>query len=185
VTVYVVSGAPRSGTSMLMRMLAEGGGNILADAQRPADSDNPRGYFELEAVKGTATDTSWTAQANGRIVKVISWLLPHLPSSLEYRVLFMHRNLEQVVRSQRAMLARLAPTLDQSDEDARRALVDHLAEIAIWLESAPHIRILGVSYERVLFEPEPQVARILAFLELDLDASAMVRAIEPALRRQR
>jgi hypothetical protein len=170
---------------MMMRMLADGGGEILTDSRRTADSDNPRGYYELEAVKGTAADSSWTAQAPGRIVKVISWLLPHLPSSLEYRVLFMHRDLDQVVRSQRAMLERLAPTIDQSDQDARRALASHLAEIAIWLETTPHMRVLGVSYERVIADPGPQVARILEFLGLDLDASAMVRAIEPALRRQR
>lgn len=183
--VYLVSGVPRSGTSMMMRMLAEGGAGILVDGKRAADLDNPRGYFELEAVKGTARDQAWSAEAPGRVVKVISSLLPHLPDTLSYRVLFMHRSLDQVVRSQRAMLERLAPEVVQTDADARRALADHLVEIETWLETARHMKVLGVNFERVISEPEAQVARILGFLEMDLDASAMVRAIEPALRRQR
>ncbi|MGE3544635.1 MAG: sulfotransferase family protein, partial [Kofleriaceae bacterium] len=98
--VFVVSGLPRSGTSMMMRMLAEGGAPILADATRRPDADNPRGYYELEAVKRTARDASWVADAPGRVVKVISSLLPHLPTEWTYRVLFMRRSIDQVVRSQ-------------------------------------------------------------------------------------
>ena len=183
--VYVVSGLPRSGTSMMMRMLAEGGAPILADGQRVADSDNPRGYFELEAVKGTARDTSWTRDAPGNVVKVISSLLPHLPQGLDYRVVFMRRSLDNVVRSQRVMLDRLAANVDQTEEAARRALAEHLVEIESWFETARHMRVLGVSYERVLAEPAPQIERIVRFLELDLDRAAMLRAVEPALQRQR
>lgn len=183
--MYVVSGLPRSGTSMMMRMLAEGGAPILSDGQRIADPDNPRGYYELEAVKGSARDTSWIESAPGRVVKVISSLLPHLPATLTYRVLFMRRTLDHVVRSQRAMLDRLAAGVDQSDEAARRALADHLVELDTWLEAARHVRMLGVSYERVLADPEPEIRRIVGFLELDLDLAAMRRAVEPALQRQR
>lgn len=182
---YVVSGLPRSGTSMMMRMLALGGATLLADGRRIADRDNPRGYYELDAVKATARDASWTRDAPGRVVKVVSALLPHLPPALRYRVVFLRRNLDQVVRSQRAMLDRLAPELAQSDAAARRALGDHLVEIEAWLETAAHMQVLGVSYERVLADPEPQVQRIVRFLELDLDVPAMLRAIEPGLQRQR
>jgi hypothetical protein len=170
---------------MMMRMLAEGGAPILADGQREADSDNPRGYYELEAVKGTARDATWSREAPGKVVKVISSLLPHLPKTLSYRVLFMRRNLDQVVRSQRAMLDRLAADVKQADEDARRALADHLVEIDTWFETASHVRMLGVSYERVLADPAPQIERIIQFLELELDAAAMLRAVEPGLQRQR
>src|SRR5690606_36045182 len=97
--VYIVSGLPRSGTSMMMRMLAAGGLPVLTDEVREADSDNPRGYFELEAVKGSAKDASWVRQAPGKAVKVISYLLRSLPADLEYRVVFMRRSLDQVVRS--------------------------------------------------------------------------------------
>lgn len=178
---------------MMMRMLAEGGAAILADDQRAADSDNPRGYFELEAVKGTARDASWVREAPGKLVKVISALLPHLPATATYRVVFMRRSLDHVVRSQRAMLDRLelagdphASASNMGDEaSARRALAEHIVELDSWLETAHHMRVLGVSYERVLAQPEIEIERIVRFLELELDRTAMLRAIEPALRRQR
>lgn len=171
---------------MMMRMLAEGGAPILADGKRTADPDNPRGYYELEAVKGTARDASWVREAPGRVVKVISSLLPHLPATYSYRVVFMRRSLDQVVRSQRAMLERLSTTPEGEDEKlARQALAEHVVEIESWLEGARHMRVLGVSYERVLAQPEPEIARLLKFLELDLDAAAMLRAVEPDLQRQK
>lgn len=185
-TVFVVSGLPRSGTSMMMRMLAEGGARILADARRIADADNPRGYFELEAVKATARDTSWAEQARGRCVKVISTLLRHLPVDRNYRVILMRRSLDQVVRSQRAMLERLGSTpLEDQEDTARRSQLEHLVELESWLQSARHMKVLGVSYERVLAQPDKEIERVIAFLDLDLDAAAMRRAVEPALQRQK
>jgi len=183
--VYVVSGLPRSGTSMMMRMLVAGGMAALTDERRAADSDNPRGYFELEAVKGTARDASWTRDASGKLVKVISYLLPHLPPTYTYRVVFLRRTLDQVVRSQRAMLDRLEAGVEQADATARTALAEHLVELDTWLESAGHVKLLGVSYEKVLADPAAQSARIAAFLERELDVDAMARAVEPALQRQR
>src|SRR5262245_33652253 len=95
--VYVVSGLPRSGTSMMMGMLVAGGLPVLADGRRVSDVDNPRGYFELEAVKGSEKDTAWVADAGGKVVKVISYLLRALPDDRDYRVVFMRRSLDQVV----------------------------------------------------------------------------------------
>ena len=183
--VYVVSGLPRSGTSMLMRMLAAGGMPILDDGRRGADPDNPRGYFELEAVKGTARDASWIRAAPGKAVKVISYLLPHLPSDLEYRVLFLRRDLAQVVRSQRAMLDRLGAGLEETDARARGALAEHLAEVESWLDGKPHIRRLGVGHARVLADPRREAERMAAFLDVALDPDAMAGAVEPGLWRQR
>jgi hypothetical protein len=166
-------------------MLAAGGLPVLADDRRLADEDNPRGYFELEAVKGSARDATWARGAAGRAVKVISYLLPHLPTELEYRVVFMRRGLDQVVRSQRAMLERLGTAPEGGSEaDARRALADHLVEIEAWLETARHVHVLGVSYEKVLAEPAVQVDRVAAFLPVALDRAAMIAAVEPGLRRQ-
>jgi hypothetical protein len=170
---------------MAMRMLAAGGLPVLADERRGADSDNPRGYFELEAVKSTARDASWVRAAPGRAVKVISQLLPALPIGYDYRVVFLRRPLEQIVRSQRVMLERIAGPVVQADDEARRMLAEHLVDIDAWLATARHVRWLGVSYERVLAEPRAQAARIARFLERDLDVDAMAAAIEPALHRQR
>lgn len=171
---------------MMMRMLAEGGAPILADARRTADADNPRGYYELDAVKATARDASWIARANGRCVKVISALLPHLPSDRTYRVLLMRRGLDQVVRSQRAMLERLGKTLPGEQEaTARQAQREHLVELESWLHGARHMKVLGVSYERTLAQPAKEIERVIGFLELELDAAAMRRAVEPGLQRQK
>ena len=183
--IYVVSGLPRSGTSMMMRMLAAGGLPLLQDGRREADSDNPRGYFELEAVKGSAVDASWVAAAPGKVVKVISYLLRSLPSHHQYRVVFMRRTLDQVVRSQRVMLERLAQPLPQADDEARRALAEHVVDVETFLDGAPHIRRLGIAYERVLAEPRLQAQRIAGFLQVGLDVDAMAAAVEPGLRRQR
>ncbi len=184
--VYVVSGLPRSGTSMVMRMLAAGGLPVLEDGQRSADPDNPRGYFELEAVKGSARDVSWVSAAAGKTVKVISYLLPHLPADREYRVVFMRRDLDQVVRSQRAMLERLGTAEGQaSDERARAELAEHLVDVEAWLEGAAHVRWCPVGYARVLADPRREAERMADFVGAPLDVDAMLRAVEPGLWRQR
>ena len=183
--VYVVSGLPRSGTSMLMRMLEAGGLAVLADGARAADRDNPRGYYELDAIKGTAFDASWVRAAGGKAVKVISYLLRYLPADLEYRVLFLRRELDQVVRSQRTMLERLGQPVGETDGEARRLLAEHLVDVEAWLETAAHVRRLGVSHARVLSDPRGESERIARFLGRELDLDAMARAVEPALWRQR
>jgi hypothetical protein len=170
---------------MMMRMLAAGGLPVLSDGRRAADADNPRGYFELQAARRTAYDPAWVDGARGRVVKVTSDLLPHLPTHLAYRVVFMRRPLEQVLRSQRAMLERLDEPSRHTAEQAHRALAKHLVEVEAWLEVAAHMRALPVEYEDVLAEPTPQVVRITQFLERDLRLAAMTGAVEPALRRQR
>ncbi len=183
--VYVVSGLPRSGTSMIMRMLAAGGLPVLDDGRREADPDNPRGYFELEAVKGSERDASWVRTAPGKTVKVISYLLRHLPADLEYKVVFMRRDLDQVVRSQRVMLQRLGAPPGPGDEEARAELAEHLVDVEAWLEGAPHMRWCGVGYARVLAEPRREAERVARFLDTPLDIDAMARAVEPDLWRQR
>lgn len=184
--IYVVSGLPRSGTSMMMGMLAAGGLPVLADGRRASDVDNPRGYFELEAVKGSEKDTAWVADAGGKVVKVISYLLTSLPADRDYRVVFMRRSLDQVVSSQRAMLERLAaPARDGDDAAAREMLAEHLVDLETWFESAPHVQRIGVNYERVLADPRREAARIAAFLGAPLDIDAMCRHVEPALQRQK
>jgi hypothetical protein len=169
---------------MMMRMLEAGGLPVLCDAHRTADDDNPRGYYELDAVKRTAIDSSWVEAAAGKVVKVISHVLPQLPADRPYRVLFLRRPLDQVVRSQRVMLQRRGEPVGD-DDDAYRLMAEHLVDIDAWLETAPHVRSLGVGYQRVLADPRGQAARIAAFFGVDLDIGAMASTIEPALHRQR
>jgi len=170
---------------MMMQMLIAGGLPALVDDAREADTDNPRGYFELDAVKRTALDASWLRGARGKVVKVISFLLSSLPTDLEYRIVFVRRNLDHVVRSQAAMLARRGRDVRQSELQARATLAEHLVDVETWFEQARHVRALGVSYERVLAAPAAEVERIATFLGVPLDRDAMARAVEPTLCRQR
>src|SRR5437868_1127771 len=112
----IVSGLPRSGTSMMMRMLEAGGMPVLTDKVRSADEDNPNGYFEFEAVKRTKQDASWLDDSGGRAVKMVYRLLYDLPVNRNYRVLFMRRNLKEVLASQREMLRRKDPDADAADD---------------------------------------------------------------------
>jgi hypothetical protein len=105
--IVVVSGLPRSGTSMMMKMLEAGGIPVLTDYEREADEDNPKGYFEFERVKNLKDgDDAWLPQAKGKVVKVIAALLTDLPSSYEYEVIFMRRAMPEILASQRQMLIR-------------------------------------------------------------------------------
>ncbi len=195
--VTIVSGLPRSGTSMMMRMLEAGGIETLTDAVRAADTDNPRGYFEYEPVKKLDEDASWMGIARGKAVKVVSFLLAHLPKENEYAILFMERNVEEVLASQRAMLEhRVAQgRLDRNaadqdrllEEDARlqQSYIKHLRQVCQWLETQQNIRTLFVEHKRALQAPEDTAHDIAAFLHCPLDITAMVSAVEPALYRQR
>jgi sulfotransferase family protein len=184
--ITVVSGIPRSGTSLMMQMMSAGGMPVLTDGQRSADDNNPRGYFELEAVKSLARNQDVLAQAEGKVVKVISSLLPSLPKHLEYRVIFMCRPLEEVVSSQNRMLERLGkevpPTLTGA---VIAAFKEHLRKVRSWLSQQPNIKVLYVDYPAIVQAPEEQVAKICAFLGRELDGAAMIRQIERSLHREK
>jgi hypothetical protein len=184
--VTIVSGVPRSGTSMMLRMLAAGGLEILTDGVRGADADNPHGYFEWEPVKSLKRDGAWVAGAVGRGVKVIYYSLADLPAGYRYRVLFMHRDLDEVLASQAAMLQRRGVT-DPSPDDAtmKRLFENELREIADWLAARPAFSVLNVEYAGVLASPLEQARRVNEFLGGDLDCAAMAGMVDPQLYRRR
>jgi len=185
-TVVVVSGLPRSGTSMMMQLLAAGGVPILSDGTRAADEDNPRGYLEYEAAK-RAHDNTWLNEAQGKGVKLVAQLLPNLASGPDYRIIFMERNLGEVVASQSAMLRRnhaagttlsdrrLAATYRAQINAARRVLQRH----------GDRLSVLGIDYHEALADPAGTARRVNAFLGGTFDEAAMQRAIDPSLRRQK
>lgn len=180
--VVIVSGLPRTGTSLMMQMLAAGGIEPLTDGVRAADEDNPRGYFEIERVKRLQQDATWLAEARGKAVKVISQLLFALPPTERYRVLFLERNLDEVLASQARMLARTGRTGGDADK-VRAAFVSHLARLEQWLPSQTHLTTLRVNYAEAVAAPQATADRVNAFLGGGLDAQAMVAAVEPALYR--
>jgi hypothetical protein len=183
--ITVVSGLPRSGTSMMMRALSAGGLPALADGQREADEDNPHGYFELESVKRTVRDGSWIAEARGKVVKVIARLLTDLPAGERFKIVFMRRDLDEVLRSQRKMLERRGEPPGPPDEEMRRLLLGHVLETEDWLRTRPEMETLYVSYNRMVADPRPQAERINRFLGGSLDVDRMVAAVDANLYRQR
>jgi hypothetical protein len=188
--ITVVSGLPRSGTSLMMKMLEAGGLPVLVDHERQADVDNPQGYYEFERVKGLETgDTTWLTDAPGKAVKVISALLPHLPSDYHYHVLFMERELSEVLASQRKMLQHRAAADAPDDQTLKALLVRHLHDTRTWLTRQPHLTALYVPYKALLHDPKAQIQRIANFVNTSrdsaLDPAAMHQVIDPTLYRNR
>jgi hypothetical protein len=184
--ITVVSGLPRSGTSLVMQMLSAGGMSVLADDIRGPDDDNPAGYFEFEPVKRTRSDASWVPAATGKAVKVIYLLLADLPLGFSYRVIFVRRNLDEVVRSQQAMLQRRGEAgAGLEAAELARVFARQLDKIEAWLIRQSSISVMFLDYSSVVSDPQPQVERIRDFLGVDLDTSAMSAAVNPKLYRHR
>lgn len=184
--ITIVSGVPRSGTSMMLRMLAAGGMSILSDGVRRPDEDNPHGYFEWEKVKSLRQDASWLAGASGKGVKVIYHWLYDLPLEHRYRVVFMRRDLDEVLASQAAMLLRRG-NAGKSPDDAtmKRLFEEELREIGDWLARQSAFELLNVDYRAVLTSPAQQAEQVNAFLGGSLDSQAMAAMVDPALYRRR
>jgi len=183
-TITVVAGLPRSGTSMMMQMLEAGGVPILTDGKRTADEDNPRGYYEFEPATRLQKDASWLSEAKGKAVKIVAQLLPHLKPGLAYRVVFMVRAMEEVLRSQQVMLERQGrhgAGLDK--EKLAKVYARSLVQIRQVL-AARGIPTLHVRFDDCMERPADTAARLNAFLGGTLDSQAMARAVAPELRRQ-
>jgi hypothetical protein len=185
-SITVVTGIPRSGTSLLMQMLAAGGLPVLGDGVRAPDADNPRGYFEFEPAKRLASDASWLIRAEGRAVKIVHTLVPSLPPNRRYRVLLVRRRLDEVLASQRAMLARRGEPSDPEGE-ARLlpALRAQLARLERWLEAREGLGWLRIDHAGLIADPKAAARSIAAFLDGGLDDAAMAACVDPALHRQR
>ncbi len=184
--VSIVSGLPRSGTSMMMKMLEAGGLQALTDNLRTPDEDNPNGYYEEERVKQLAKDNRWVPQARGRLLKVIAMLLRHLPPTEQYRVVFMMREMDEILASQVQMLKRRNEPIDAVQKEEMARLFDvHLRDVRSWLERQSNFKTLYVGYNDALTAPELQAARINRFFSGRLDEQAMAEVVDPRLYRQR
>ena len=185
--VVVVSGLPRSGTSMAMKMLEAGGVTVVTDGARSADIDNPKGYFEDDRVLDLAKseDKAWLRDARGKAVKIISYLLRHLPPDNNYRVLFMRREISEVLASQAKMLDRRGEEQSTDDDSMREFFETDLWKANYHIKRAPHIEALDVHYRQVLEDPVPHARRIAEFLGRDLDIEAMASIVDPELYRNR
>jgi len=184
--IIVVSGLPRSGTSMMMKMLAEGGLPTVVDALRQADEDNPNGYFEIEASKSLKDgEKKWLYAAQGKVVKVISYLLEFLPDDLSYDVIFMEREISEVLASQRKMLQRRNEISTLTDAEMETQFREHLRAVKYWAARKPNMRILFVKYSQMVDAPETLCKSIVDFLEIPLDLKAMQSVPNQSLYRNR
>lgn len=183
--ITVVSGLPRSGTSLVMQMLKAGGIPILGDELRPADEDNPRGYLEYAKVKSLERDATWMSEAEGKAVKIISFLLPKLPSEFEYRVIFVRRNLTEILRSQEKMLERRGQPPGPSAEIMAAHFEKHLQTVEQWLSGQSNIQVLYCHHAELMDRPAEVVAAIPQFLKLRMNTEAMAACVDPDLHRQR
>ena len=185
--VIVVSGLPRSGTSMMMKMLDATGLPIMTDHQRTADQDNPKGYFEYERVKDLAeeTDKSWVRDARGKVLKVISHLLEALPDDNFYRVILMRRDFDEIIASQNKMLVRRAEENPIEDAAAKEAYIRHLVDLRFMVRRRPNFEMIEVHFTQALQASRTFVAEVSAFLGGQLDTAAMTTVIDPDLYRNR
>jgi hypothetical protein len=185
-TIIVVSGLPRSGTSMMMKMLAEGGLPILTDAIREADNDNPNGYYEFESVKKLPEgQTGWLADANHKAVKVISALLEHLPPSYRYKIIFMEREPGEILASQQKMLANRNQKSEVSDADLQEQFQKHLAAIKYWLARQPNMEVMYVNYNKMMAGPENYCQAVANFVAVPVNISKMLAVPNERLYRNR
>ncbi len=182
--IIVVSGLPRSGTSLMMQMLDSGGVEVVTDNVRTADTDTPRGYYEYERVKKIKQDAAWLPATRGKAFKMVSQLLYDLPAGERYRIVFMERDLDEVLVSQEKMLARLGrPAAPR--EEMKRAYKVHLQKLLEWLWRQANMEILCVSYNDLMERPAEQAARVSQFLGGEPDAEKRAASVDPSLYRNR
>jgi hypothetical protein len=184
--IIVVSGLPRSGTSMMMKMLEEGGIPILTDAIRSADDDNPNGYYEFELVKKLPEgQNKWLADANHKVVKIISALLEHLPVNYRYKIIFMEREPREILASQQKMLANRNEKSEISDAEMQEQFQKHLSAIKYWLARQPNMDVMYVDYNNMISKPENYCQAVADFIAIPVDVSKMLAVPNERLYRNR
>jgi len=184
--IIIVSGLPRSGTSMMMKMLDAAGIAPLTDHIRTADDDNPKGYYEFERAKNLKEgDVAWLPDAQGKAVKIIGALLVELPPNYPYRVLFMRRKMDEILASQNKMLERRDKEQKVDDENISNLFLKHITQVETWMQNQPDLHYLDVDYNDMLKDPRPQLEAINQFLGGELDVDAMSAIVDPDLYRQR
>jgi len=184
--ITVVSGLPRSGTSLMMNMLEKGGLVPLTDHLRKPDEDNPRGYYEFERVKKLPDDTGWLPEAKGKVVKILAELVKYLPPGYRYRMVFMMRNIDEIIASQRKMMERRGEGPDDSSDEEMAALLRrYLKMLKQEVNSREDTEVCYISYNDLMTDPDPCMDELLEFFDGKLDRTRMREAIDARLYRNR
>jgi hypothetical protein len=167
-------------------MLEAGGVPVLIDEVRESDDDNPNGYYEFEAVKQTRHNHSWLHHAGGKAVKMVYRLLYDLPPDFCYRVLFMRRDILEILASQRKMLERNGlPTDAVQDAEMQQLFESELAKSIRWMRRQDHLRFIEINYNELIDHPQSVLQSVDGFLKQSLDLAAMAAVINPRLYRNR
>ena len=184
--IIIVSGLPRSGTSMVMNAIGSGGIDLLIDHVRKPDEDNPTGYYEFEPVKKTKEDATWIKEAVGKVVKMVYRLLYDLPDEYQYRVVFALRDLTEVLASQNKMLGRSGTSAGSIPDGRMQALfADELNRCEKWLAKQPNFKVLYIDHHDMISGALAQAQKINDFLDGGLDEKAMASIVDPRLYRNR
>jgi len=182
----IISGLPRSGTSAMMQMLVAADMEVLTDDVRTADSDNPNGYYELELVQKIEHDKSWLPSAQGKVLKMVSPLLTHLPDEFDYDIIFMRRDLNEIIASQSKMIEnRKTNGTDLNNENLIRTYKRHLKDIYTWMGPKTNIRTISIQYQNLIKNPNATAVSLVNFLDTPLDTTAMAAVIDAKLYRNR
>ncbi len=184
-TVTIVSGLPRSGTSMMMQMLIAAGIEPFSDNQRGADESNPKGYYESELAKQIAHKNNWIPQCEDHVVKIVAQLIPYLPQRLKYKVIFMDRAIEEILKSQRKMLERLETPGGDIEDDRLGEIFEKQMQFAFNLMKLHQVPVLKVSYTDTITNPAEVSDRVAEFLGGGLDIGVMAAVVDPSLYRER
>ncbi len=185
--ITIVSGLPRSGTSAMMQMLVAGGLPALTDNIRAADIDNPKGYFELDVVQKIADDQTWLPNAQGKVFKLVSPLLKNLPNNFDYQIIFMRRDLHEIIASQAKMIARRQSEGSAMDEERMiRMYEQHLKDVYTWMgQQRKNVRSLTVRYADMISSAEDVANKVADFLQIELDNAKMIGTVDSGLYRNK
>jgi chromosome condensin MukBEF MukE localization factor len=183
--ITIISGLPRSGTSMMMKMLDAGGMDIISDGERKADEDNPRGYYEFEKVKKLKENASWLDFAQNKVVKIVFNFLYNLPADKHYKVIFMQRNLEEILTSQHKMLKRRSESSEVSDAQLSQLFEQEIMKITRWLSAQINFDVLYISYNKIIDDPVNSAQKVNEFLDNRLSEKKMVKVVDKSLYRNK
>lgn len=183
--ITIVSGLPRSGTSLMMQILERAGMEILSDGLRKADDNNLRGYYEYEKVKTLIKDNSWLGEAEGKVVKVISGLLAFLPDSYEYKIIFMQRDIDEILCSQAKMLERLGIPQKADPKSLKMTFEKQLVMSIKMISQQTNMEFIEISYRKLVLDPESEIKKINEFFGNGLSDTKMCEAIDKTLYRER
>lgn len=187
-TIYIVSGLPRSGTSMMMQMLNAGGLELYTDMKRQKDENNPKGYYEHELVKSLPTKKNWLKDAVNKTIKVVTPLLHHLPSTYHYKIIYMERDMEEILASQITMLGRMDKLKRGEDVYPTRLAESFKKQKDIdlnWASKAKHVELMKISYNDILESPFSAALKINDFMNYELIPELMAHVVAPELYRER